>query len=201
MKNPIRMFRNIILPAIILIPLIGIMVGCIYIPTRDHTLLVGTKKDFRKWADDHKTSKAPALAGITRCSIESMFGKPVFLSKNDRCVAYVMGSENGIEIWPLCFGGGFVDGKTHVLKIVYDENDRLKRVVALSDERWPPVYWFGMDMMRSNGNTGSMGTANPLPLAQYLLRQANKDCPNDEVIENLSKYPDLIGTTEPASQP
>ena len=175
MKNPIRVFRNIILPAMILFPLIILLVGCIYIPTFDHTILSGTKQDFRKWAAEH-AAQPQKLSGITRLNIESMFGTPAFISHDGKCVAYDMGSENGIAIWPLCFGAGFVNGKTHVLKLVYDDSGRLKRAIPLEGERTPPMYMF---FQNAYGWTFS----DPQWGAAYLLREANKNCPDDDVIQ------------------
>jgi hypothetical protein len=194
MRKPKRIFRNYVLPLVILLPLVGLMVGCFYIPTFDHTLLVGTKKDFRGWAKDHTGSSPLLVSQFSRSSIETMFGQPAFFSNNGKCVAYVMGSEHGIWVWPLCFGAGFDQGKTHVLKLVYDDHDRLKRVVPLEEGRSPPMYLF----LQNTNN----GTADPLVLARYLLIQANNNCSSDEVIEMPPfVFNGKVSTPQPATQP
>lgn len=161
------------------------MAGCIYIPTFDHTLLSGTKRDFRGWANQHQSLKAEQLRTITRPQIESMFGKPLFASRSGTCVAYVMGSEHGIWVWPLCFGGGFDKGNTQVLKLVYDDRSRLKKVIPLVESRVPPLYWFGTNINAPGSD------ADPIACARYMLRGENQACAPDEVID----LPDLLQAT------
>ena len=42
MRRAIERFRSFVLPVTILVPLVGLMVGCIYIPTFEQTKTSGT---------------------------------------------------------------------------------------------------------------------------------------------------------------
>jgi hypothetical protein len=185
MRSKLSIFRNIVLPVMILLPLIGIMVGCIVIPTWDHAVLRGTERDFRGWAASHEHSPPWDLDTVSRPDVEALFGKPPFASRDGRTVAYVMGTENGIIIWPLCFGVGFAHGKAHVLKLVYNDSNHLKRIQWLETERDPAQYWF-FQMANSHGSKRNLfgpGDPDPMAAAAILLNHLNDYCPPEEQID------------------
>jgi hypothetical protein len=160
----LRPVRDLILPASLIVMLVVIMTGCIYIPTWDHTLLTGTKSDFRGWTKEHQSQKQEQLHAISRAQIESLFGQPAFASASGSCVAYVMGTEHNIIVYPLCFGAGFGEGDVQVLKLVYDKDNHLKKVVPLSSFRRPVMYTFG-------NSVGAWGEPEPESRAIHFLRR------------------------------
>jgi len=112
MQNRKRIFRNYILPLLIIIPLIGIMVGCIYIPTWDHTLLVGTKE-----AQVHAILGPPDLAGV-----------------DNTADGYLVRTHQGFWVAPLCFAAAPAPGRTYAVRLIYDEHDRLISYESADDD-------------------------------------------------------------------
>jgi hypothetical protein len=93
-----------------------------------------------------------------------------------------MGTEHNIIVWPLCFGAGFAEGDAQVLKLVYDKDGHLKKFIPLSTYRRPAMHFFG-NSVGSWGEPEPESRASPMNDAEYMIRDANRRCPPDEIIE------------------
>jgi hypothetical protein len=169
-----RPIRNIVLPAVLIVSLMWLMAGCLDIPTPEHVVLTGSRQDFRPWMAKRLANDNYKNVTENRIAIVESFGRPAFESKSGKCAAYVINTERGIEIWPLCFGAGYIQGRTHVVELVYGDDGNLKRLIPLSDTMSPPMYYFGSQQYGSDYRSVS---------GENLIREHNQTCPPDEYIE------------------
>jgi hypothetical protein len=135
MTKPKHKFRNIILPAMILFPLLLLMVGCLYIPTFEHLDLVGTRRDFRSLIGDPRQKSSPIQVGrIDRFAVAAFLGSPKFRSPNNRVWAYELRTNQGIWIVPECFYAGSADMRIHMLALKFTDGGVLEQYDLFDQE-------------------------------------------------------------------
>jgi len=190
----VRVFRGIILPTMVLLPLIAVMVGCIYIPTWERVDLGDTRRDFRPIVKT--TSKYPLLIGMTtRADIEKVLGPPPFSTLDGHHVVYVIEARRGFWTAPLCFFLLNRDAHTEQigLDIDYRPNGILSsyRVIKREIDQGPPLpidYWgdpFGgptgdqTTIVRELNGLPVRGVASTAPLE---MSSSEKPLPPEEIL-------------------
>jgi len=129
----------LLLPAGLLAFGIGLLAGCIYIPTfsrpddpaKDASLFVG-----------EATSRKPLRVGTaTRLDIEKVLGAPLYAREDGRRVAYVWRVTEGVWIMPFCFTIE-PQGGTRMIVLEFDRNEVLNRfrMVKSSDSLFSRSY-------------------------------------------------------------
>lgn len=123
-----RTFRNIVLPGMILVPLLVLMVGCLYIPTFEQ--VDHSAADFRPLISDGNDHMPIAVGRITREQIKAILGRPGAESKSGRFLVYFMETKQGIWIEPQCFSVFWADQQIHTLGLQFDDHGTLLSVQA-----------------------------------------------------------------------
>jgi hypothetical protein len=134
MRSQRRVFRNVILPLMVLAPLLWLMVGCVYVPwfeSRQNS----SQRDFRGMlgaATSHKQIR-PGL--ITCAGIESLLGEPPFISDDGLAIGYELRTNSSYWVYPLCFAADPADVKAYVVKFTFDRKGLLEHYYVASDDK------------------------------------------------------------------
>jgi hypothetical protein len=95
----LRIIR-IAVPLLVILPLLWLMVGCVYIPWFEQATS-SAKRDFRDLSG--KSPADPITDGrITKEQVLGLLGPPGAVSHNGRVIAYTMTTRHGVWIEPLC---------------------------------------------------------------------------------------------------
>jgi hypothetical protein len=129
---PRRPFRNIILPAMILFPLMILLIGCLYIPTFEHVDTQDAKQDFRPLLNATGSTQSISQGTLTKTQVEALLGKPFVQSDNGRAVTYFVTAEQGIWVEPQCFAAFWAKRTLHVLSLKYDANGTVETVAVFN---------------------------------------------------------------------
>jgi hypothetical protein len=78
------------------------LIGCIYLPFPEHGI-DSRQKDFRPLLDANNAASPIRRGTITRAGIISLLGPPVFDIPDQHASVYQFDTEEGLQIWPLCF--------------------------------------------------------------------------------------------------
>ncbi len=92
---------RIAVPVLLLVPLVCLMVGCVYVPWFEQRNLNGAPRDFRDLSG--KSAADPITDGrITKAEVVRLLGPPAAQSPNGRVIAYTLTTKHGVWIEPLC---------------------------------------------------------------------------------------------------
>ena len=116
---------RIALPVLVIVPLVWLMVGCVYIPWFEQVHLAPGRPDFRN--RDGGSALGSLTDGLTtRAQILRLLGEPLARSGNRRVIVYTLHTQHGIWIEPLCFhvtpGGQYL----YALGLRFDERGILE---------------------------------------------------------------------------
>ncbi len=130
------------LPILFLIPLVWLMIGCLYVPTWERVQLRGTKRDFRDLSDPPAGGTGPIVVGhVTRRQVQDLLGPPPYASADGSAVAYMLTTRRGLRVVPLCLavGSGFESQVAIRLDYGPDGTLRRYRMATASHELRQPV--------------------------------------------------------------
>jgi hypothetical protein len=124
-RGTIARVRRAAVPLALIFVAVWLLVGCLYLPSREKVSLTGTRQDFRE-LPGYDAARQPHVAGrFTRQSIEAVLGRPPYVSDNRRRAMYVIHIKSGVLIAPLCFTARDQTDKSVGLVLTYDESGRL----------------------------------------------------------------------------
>jgi hypothetical protein len=134
--RPRRGGLRLAIPLLLIALSLWLLIGCIYLPTKEKVRLTGTTKDFRS-LPGYAAGGEPQVAGrFTRERIEALLGRPPYVSDTRRSVMYVLHIKTGIFLAPLCFTARDWNDDCVGLVLTYDPSGRLLRWRRVAF-RWP----------------------------------------------------------------
>ena len=148
--------RRRILPMMLAMAGLWLLAGCFYLPLPEHRS-ENAKKDFRKLVGD-ANSKKPIRAGhITRAEVIAVLGPAEYASDavpvavynqpdpvastDHSAIGYVLRTEGGAWVWPLCFTAWPDKQTKYELRLVFNEQDVLDHWDVHENQGyryWPP---------------------------------------------------------------
>lgn len=124
MSRKLRIIRDIILPAFLLLPLLLFLTGCLYIPWFEHRL-DASHANPRALIGPANSGQPIRPGAITRSEVESLLGPPAYATFNYRSEVFIERSGYGFWFAPLCFATAPADEKVYAVRLDYDEHGKL----------------------------------------------------------------------------
>ncbi len=154
--------RSIFIPAVVVVVLVWLMVGCLYIPTSNQVNYSPGHLDFRPYLSRADDAGWISVGRITRGEVIAMLGTPSLASVDGTAVGYVFEERHGLWVWPQCFAAGTAAYAVHALRLDFGADDVLRDVhVAVHG---------------SDASPGSVGLfREPANVCEYHLRQDLED--------------------------
>ena len=88
------------LPLAALLPLVWLMVGCVYVPWVETSRPIGANCDFRKSAMASSDELSTAERRLTKEQVVGLIGEPGITSANGRVWAYTLQAQHGFWVRP-----------------------------------------------------------------------------------------------------
>ena len=121
-----RIFHNIILPVMVLIPLIWIMTGCLYIPFFEHR--IDTGPNVRGLVGSANSDRPIRPGHITREKVIALLGVAPWRSDDGSALGYEAYTGVASWVYPLCFFAAEpADAKVYVVRLVFSKDGNLIR--------------------------------------------------------------------------
>jgi hypothetical protein len=113
------MLKRRALPMLLLMLGLWLLAGCFYLPVPQHQ--VGVKiKDLRTVVGDRNSKRPLKVGQATRQQVIALLGNPPFASRDERSVAYVMETESGAWVFPLCFSASPGEARRYAMRLDFD---------------------------------------------------------------------------------
>ena len=143
MRNKRRVFRSIVLPVMILVPLVWIMTGCIYFPFFEHRLDNGP--NVRELVGEAGSDRPIRPGKVTRDQVVSLLGEAPYISADERALGYVARTGFSSWVYPLCFFAAEpADQRVYVVRLVFAKDGTLERYDWEHESGYvPPTLLFG----------------------------------------------------------
>jgi hypothetical protein len=157
--------RRAAVPLALIFVSLWLLVGCLYLPSREKVRLTGTREDFRE-LPGYDAARQPHVDGrFTRDSIEAVLGRPPYASQSGRRVMYVVHVKSGALIAPLCFTARDREDHCVGLVLTYDAAGRLtawhKVEASWSGSLFDEPYGFDASQrLEDTSETFVLGQAN-----------------------------------------
>jgi hypothetical protein len=121
---------GLLLPLVLASIGVGLLVGCIYIPTFGAAV---SGRNVAKQVGDARSRKPVRVGTSTRDDVLRLLGAPQASKADGTGVAYMWSVRNGVAVWPLCFQAESIIGyRTLVLR--FDEAGRMKSYEVLKSD-------------------------------------------------------------------
>src|SRR5438270_13494694 len=104
----IRRYARRAIPFLLLPLGMWLLVGCLYLPIPEHRIHFH-QKDFRPYLGARQSDRPIRAGAINRAKVVALLGPPPFASQDGRSIAYILQTERGFVVWPLCFAAGPTD--------------------------------------------------------------------------------------------
>ncbi len=112
-------------PLLVLVPLVWLMVGCVYVPWFEQANLNGARRDFRDLSG--KSAADPLVDGrITADGVRRLLGPPAVRSSNGRVLVYALTTRHGVWVEPLCLNVTPGGQHLYVLGLRFDADGLLE---------------------------------------------------------------------------
>lgn len=166
-----------------------LLTGCFYLPLPEHRV-DSSQPDFREmFQGNGKKPPQFRVDSVTRAQVEKALGPPPFFSTDERVIGYLLQTQGGVWVWPLCFQATPAKVSGYALRLEFDEHDVLSAWKISKVER--SVHWF-------NGNPdvesdAALELLNRVPSGPRL----NRRLPPEDAPSPISAAP----TSSPCTQP
>jgi hypothetical protein len=121
-------------PVLLLVLGLWLLAGCLYLPIPEH-LTNNTQKDFRKLVGDGNSKRPLQTGRAMRQQVFALLGPPPYASYDDRSVAYVLETESGGWVYPLCFTATANRRRIYGLRIDFNEQGNMEGWEIGQDEQ------------------------------------------------------------------
>jgi hypothetical protein len=161
-------FRNVILPAVLLVPLIWLMAGCLYIPFFEHRLDSGP--NVRALVGPVNSGRPIRPGNVSRGRVMEMLGNPNWTSDDGSAIGYTTYTGIGSWVWPLCFTAVPADNRVYAVRLVFDKNDTLIRYDWADAARGiPPLQLGGLHYLYEGAAMDELNQTAPVLIDRRIL--------------------------------
>lgn len=119
--------RRLVAPLLFIVVGVWLLTGCVYIPTFGRRV---SGIDATRYVGPAHSSKQLCMDRATRDDVLRVLGRPYYISSDERAVVYWWRIQNGLTVWPLCFGGYPVYGE-RTLVLRFNTDGRLESTQLL----------------------------------------------------------------------